>query len=48
MLNGRMRRQVGLECDEIETKCARATDEGWMKRGEHDTVHDATDLLHAV
>ena len=48
MLNRRMSRQVGLECVEIEPECARATDEGWMERGEHDAVHDAADFLHAV
>ena len=48
MLNGRMRRQVGPECVEIETECAYAADEGWMKRGEYDAIHDAADFLHAV
>ena len=48
MLNGRMRRQIGPECGEIETECAYATDEGRMKRGEHDAIHDAADFLHAL
>ena len=48
MLNGRMRGQVGPKCVEIETEYACAPDEGWMKRGEHDPVHDAADLLHTV
>jgi hypothetical protein len=43
-----MSRQVGLECVEIETERACATDEGWMKRGEYKAIHDAAGFLHAV
>ena len=48
LLDGRMRRQIGLDFVEIEAAGLCLADEGRMTGGEHDAVHDAADFLHPV